>query len=72
MELKIEQVATIINRVYKSFETIEFLIAAEADLSCQKTHGYLNIAIEDLRREISTAKSILLSQPRVQLDSPVD
>ncbi|MGB3205576.1 MAG: hypothetical protein WBB28_11355 [Crinalium sp.] len=59
MEVSIEQISRTLNRVYKSFETIEFMIAAEADLSSKKTHGYLSIAIEDLRREISTAKYVL-------------
>ncbi len=66
MEVNIEQISAIINRIYKNFETIEFLIASNADLSCQKTHGYLNIAIEDLRREISTAKYVLNAQHQVQ------
>ena len=66
MEVNIEQISATINRVYKSFETIEFMIAAEADLSCRKTHGYLSIAIEDLRREISTAKYILSAQQKVR------
>ncbi|HEY9694091.1 MAG TPA: hypothetical protein V6D15_17960 [Oculatellaceae cyanobacterium] len=62
MEVNIEQISAVVNRVYRSFETIEFMIAAEADLSCRKTHSYLSIAIEDLRREISKAKYALCTQ----------